>query len=81
MVVVGAIVGALVELGAESVARGRLQAAADLTALAAAHDAAAGAAVATSNGVALVEVRPGADRSVTVVVARDGRRAVASAST
>lgn len=79
--VTAAIALAIVSLGAEGVQRGRLQAIADLTALAAAHGGAAGHAVAQRNGVDLVSVREGDDGSVVVTIERDGRRAIASATT
>jgi hypothetical protein len=78
LVVVGA---ALIGLGSEGVERGRLQAVADLTALASAHGDAEGASVAARNGTSLVQVVHEDDGAVTVVVERDGRRATASATT
>lgn len=76
--VVMAIAVALLGLGAVGVERGRLQAVADLTALATARGDDEGATVARRNGVVLVST----DRSgsmVTVVVERDGQRATAAA--
>ena len=81
MFVTAALVAALVGLGAELVQRGRLQAAADLTALAAAHDRRLGADVASRNGATLVDVRRSDEHTVVVTVERGGRRAVAAADT
>jgi len=80
LVVVVVIAAALIELGAEGTRRGRLQAVADLTALAAVHASDDGAGVARRNGAAVVSIDRGGDGSVTVVVESDGRRAVASAA-
>jgi len=71
---------AFVELGSEGVQRGRLQAVADVTALAAAHDVAAAADVAAANSATVVSVHEDADGVVTVVVERGDRRAVAAAT-
>ncbi len=81
LLVVAAVALALVGLGAEGVQRGRLQAIADVTALAAAHGRDIGETVAARNGVDLVDLREATDGSVTVTVAHDGRRATASATT
>lgn len=76
--VVVAIAGALVSLAAVGIERGRVQAVADLTALATARSDADGASVARRNGAHVVSIeRDGS--VVTVVVDRDGTRAVATA--
>ncbi|MFN8049880.1 MAG: pilus assembly protein TadG-related protein [Acidimicrobiales bacterium] len=78
MVVIAVIGGALGQLGMEIVGRARVQAVADLTALAASHGDAEGTSIARRNGAVVVQLDHDGD-VVTVVVQVDGRRAVASA--
>lgn len=78
--VLAAVVAALVGLGAESVHRGRVQAIADLTALAATHGESEGRSIAGANGAAIVALSEGSEGAVTVTIERGGRRAVASAT-
>lgn len=78
-IIVVLALGAVLGLGAEAVDRGRTQAIADLTALAAAHGDTQGAAVAARNGASIVRLSHGDNSVITVVVDREGRRAVASA--
>lgn len=79
ILVLASIGGALVEFGGEAVLRGRLQAVADLTALAAAQPDLDASTVAFENGARLESIRRD-DLVVTVVVVADGRRSIASAA-
>lgn len=74
------IAAGLVHLGAEVVERGRLQAVADMAALASVRSVELGREVATRNGAVVVLLDRVTGDGVTVVVERAGRRAVAAAA-
>lgn len=79
VLVVAAVCGALVELGAELTVRGRAQAVADLVALAATWGEEPAEQVARRNGAELVSLVTSGDRAE-ATVELDGRRAVAAAT-
>lgn len=80
MLVVGLMISGLIALGSELRLRGRAQAVADVSALAAADDPARVDRVAASNEATVVSVATAPGGVVTVVVDLHGRRAVAAAS-
>lgn len=75
-----AIASGLVRFGGEVVERGRLQAVADMAALAAVRSPELGREVATRNGAVVVSLDAATGEDVTIVVERAGRRAVAAAA-
>lgn len=80
MMVGALVISGLIALGTELRMRGRAQAIADVTALAAAADPTAAATVAASNHASVVSIEPHAGGVVTVIVDLHGRHAVAAAA-